>query len=903
MRAWRAAALPLLLAAAAAGAEPQPAAGASDVANPLEDVVVTATRREESQSKVPISVASFGAAEMQERGVKVFQDLVRLTPGLHILEDQATGANRVMIRGIASTAGTGTTGIYIDDTPIQTVRLGYATPTAFPSLFDVARVEVLLGPQGTLFGAGSEGGTVRFISTPPDLARFSGHARAEAAILRNGAPSYEVGAAFGGPLVPDRLGYRVSASLRREGGWIDLVDGQYQIVDPQGNAYGNSVRFTRTATLARDVNWNRTESLRGALTFAPSDRLAITPALLINRRYINDGAGSYYDLSTSDSSSGDFTRQGYRAGAPGAVYPFTVTGATGAVATQALVLNAVNVPANAYGEDDFTLSSLGLTWDAGPTELVASISYFDRTNTQWYDGTKDYAQYYLPEYFVAADRVTSTGTYPPPGWKAMSSNADAQANAVAELRLQSKDPNARLVWVAGVFYSHVHQSSSTVGSENFLINSPWIGFVPTAVGAGYYAVTGGPPFYAGCGAAGPCSAAQNFFGDNMLPNATSFLSLGRRTDAQLAGFGQLDYRLTDRLVLTLGLRVSSNTFDFSAYATGPESNSNAPFGGDPAGFGSPCPVAPAPCAFGSGALAPSYPASATHGAETATTPKYGLTYRIADDHMVYGTAAKGFRPPGASLRVPSICDSDLVQNGYVDANGNPVQPTTYRSDSVWSYELGSKNRLLGGRLVLDGSVYDVKWRGIQTTILLNGCGASFVDNLADATSRGFDLAFRLSATDRLGLDGSVGYNKATFDEDAKSPSGTRTIYNGGSSIPNAGPPWKVSLSTEYAAPLASGRLGYARFDYTFTSEWRRYGVTDPGTASYDPRRTPIPAYGIVNARLGVRLDALDVSLFVDNITNAAPDLLRYSDPNYDPQDWHSVTIRPRTYGLTVAWHR
>ena len=90
--------------------------------------------------------------------------------------------------------------------------------------------------------------------------------------------------------------------------------------------------------------------------------------------------------------------------------------------------------------------------------------------------------------------------------------------------------------------------------------------------------------------------------------------------------------------------------------------------------------------------------------EQATTPKLGLTWQINDNNMVYATAAEGFRPAGASLRVPSICDFDLTNNGYVDANGNPTQPTTYKSDSVWSYELGSKNRI-SGRLVLDGSVY------------------------------------------------------------------------------------------------------------------------------------------------------------------------------------------------------
>jgi iron complex outermembrane receptor protein len=861
----------------------------------LEEVLVTAARREQPLSKVPISISTFDAADMDARGVKTFQDLIRLTPGLNMLEDQTNGANRVSIRGVASTAGAATTGIYIDDTPIQAIRLGDAGGTAYPGLFDVERVEILRGPQGTLYGAGSEGGTVRFITTPADVRKLTVYARGEAATLDQGSPTYEAGVAFGGPLLPDVLGYRISLYERREGGWIDLVDGRYQIVDPAGNAYGNSVDFTRTATLAQDVNWNRTQSVRVALKYQPADTLTLTPAFFYNKRHLNDGAGNYFDLATSDTGARNYSRQDYRIGAPGSVYTVTAINAAGVVENQPLTLNSMNVPNNASGDDEFRLWSLGINWYIGGTQLVSSSSYFDRTSKQWYDATKDYSQAYLSEYFLAPDRVTSTGTYPPLGWKAMSPYEDAQKNYVEELRLQSRDGSERLTWVAGAFYAHDEQDAQASGSENFLVNSPWVGFEPAAWGDGLYAVNSGPPYFSNCGTPGPCTAAQNFFGDSMLANAVSYLATYHRTDEQFAGFAQADYRLSEKWKLTLGLRVSHNSLDFSAASLGPENNMNAPLGSD-------CPTAPTPCVYGSGALAPSYASSSAHSSDTATTPRYGLTFQIDSDKMVYATAAKGYRPAGASLRLPSFCNEDLKSIGYVDASGNPDQPLTYQSDSLWSYELGSKNRLLGGRLVLDGSVYLIKWNNIQATVIPN-CGVRFVDNLANATSKGFDVGFELKATDRLAFEGAVGYNKATFDQDATSPNGSKVIYNGGSGIPNAGPPWSVSLSGEYTWPLAAGIRGYARADYTYSSEWRRYGVTDPGTPSYDPRRNPTPAYDVVNIRLGTQFKGLDVSLFVKNLTNAAPDLFRYSDKNFDPQDWHDITLRSRSYGLTLTWHR
>jgi outer membrane receptor protein involved in Fe transport len=242
----------------------------------------------------------------------------------------------------------------------------------------------------------------------------------------------------------------------------------------------------------------------------------------------------------------------------------------------------------------------------------------------------------------------------------------------------------------------------------------------------------------------------------------------------------------------------------------------------------------------------------------------------------------------------------LITAGYVDSAGNPSQPTSYKSDSLWSYELGAKSRLWGGRLALDGSVYEIKWKNIQVNVPLPDCAYNFVDNLADATSRGFDLGFELKATEHLDLSGAVGYNNPKFDKDALSPGGV-PIYRGGSSIPDAGPPVSASVSAEYSMPMGSGHVGYARVDYTYTTEWRRFGTDDPGTPNYDPLLKPIPAYGVCNLRFGARIGHFDVSAFVQNLSDTAPALELQRAAYYDPQDWQNVTLRPRTYGLTAIW--
>src|ERR1700728_3674851 len=187
----------------------------------LEEVVVTATRRQQDLQKVPISIAAFTAADLAASGVKGINELTALTPGVEFDQNAAYGSGtltNIAIRGISSLFGSSTTGIYLDDTSLGL----HVTPDSvfgnpYPVAFDLNRIEVLRGPQGTLFGAGSEGGTVRFIPNAPSLTEYSGQVSGEVAATVGGDPSYEGGVAFGGPIMPDKLGFRVSLWGRQDG--------------------------------------------------------------------------------------------------------------------------------------------------------------------------------------------------------------------------------------------------------------------------------------------------------------------------------------------------------------------------------------------------------------------------------------------------------------------------------------------------------------------------------------------------------------------------------------------------------------------------------------------------------------------------------------------------------------
>jgi iron complex outermembrane receptor protein len=814
----------------------------------LQEIVVTATRRTESLSRVPVSVSAFDQSQMDAQGFKQVDDLVRFTPGL-VLDRGATGNNNISIRGISSGAGAGTTGVYIDDTPIQVRNLAYSAGTSFPALFDLERVEVLRGPQGTLFGAGSEGGTVRFIQTQPSLTDYSVYTRGELSTTEGGAPSYEGGIAAGGPLVDGRIGFRVSAFYREDGGYVDGITGTPLVLDPTGDAGPASMTFANRMVVRKNTNSTSTTGFRGALKFAVTDNLEITPSVTYQKVERPDGFDTFWPAA---SRGHDYARPVFSAGDP---------------ATNPLISRLAS-PDKDKGEDEFYLPALQLNWDLGPVELVSNTSYFDRTSKQYIDFTP----YYLWFYGVA--------DYARPGDKAASLYQNEQRNFVQEVRLQSTDANARLTWVAGVFYSDSKQKGMQDIGVNFLANAPEVGaFFFPLVGLPL-AVTDGPPFGPGH------SAFENYFGVPPDPNSVLWSIDFATRDRQIAGFAQTDFKLTEQLKLTAGVRVSRNKLDFSADYSHPENNQNAP-----QGFPAPLPIGPL------------YSSASLNSSETSVTPKIGLSYQMDDDNLFYVTAAKGFRPAGASQRVPITCDTDLIDLGYVDGNGDPSQPLKYDSDTVWSYEIGSKNRLFDNRLAIDASAYRIDWKDIQTNVFLQSCAESFTHNIAEATSTGFDIGIQATPVAGLTLGASIGYNKTKFGADGTSPGGV-VIVQKNAIVPGSPPPWVYSLSAQYDFSLFSLDNAYVRADFTHSAEERRVGQTDPNSPNYNADLEPVEAYSVLNARFGVQIGGADVALFVNNLTNEHPSLNAFnSSPitGLKRYVWSDTTLRPRSYGVFVSY--
>ena len=237
---------------------------ASTDAQLLGDVVVTATRQADTVSRVPLSISAVTQQALDQQGIKNVSDLQRSIPALTISGVEA-GVATYSIRGIVQSGPvTATTGVYLDDIPLQKrastgVQQNNGTPS--PPLFDLERVEVLRGPQGTLYGGSSEGGTVRFIEPTPSLTHYSGAVRAEVSATEYGNPSYEGGIALGGPIVQDKLGFRATVYQRHTGGYIDEIN-PYTGVVQYPNANASDTNAFRLAVL-----WAPTENSRVTLSY------------------------------------------------------------------------------------------------------------------------------------------------------------------------------------------------------------------------------------------------------------------------------------------------------------------------------------------------------------------------------------------------------------------------------------------------------------------------------------------------------------------------------------------------------------------------------------------------------------------------------------------------------------
>ena len=377
----------------APGAQP---AGGDDQ---LGEIIVSAQRREEKLDKVPISVTAFSQKTMDDFHVENFQDLATIVPGLVVstpLAGQQDNSD-VAIRGIFSGGNAPTTQFYIDETPVAVRTLPAAGPSGSPHplIFDLDRVEVLRGPQGTLFGSSAMGGAIRYITPQPSLEGTSGYAKADMGYTDRGGPNYEVGAAYGAPVVTGTAGVRVSAWFQSNSGFIDKED-----------PFSGEI-------LKRNANTSDSYVIRPAFTWAPTENLTITPALFM-QEFSQRDPGTYW-LN---------------------YLPYQESGAH--------VSGAIGEPM----VDSLRVSSLAIKYNFAGMSLQSDTSYLDRKEHAIDDFTHGTEDIFAGTPFVTGLPNSYVNYF----------NDQTYTHAwQQELRLSSQDPAARVSWVGGLYYRRAVQ--------------------------------------------------------------------------------------------------------------------------------------------------------------------------------------------------------------------------------------------------------------------------------------------------------------------------------------------------------------------------------------------------------------------------------------------------------------
>ncbi len=399
----------------AGGAASVHAQSATEAAAPGE-IVVTAEKRSSTVQDTPISITALSGDALRNQGVAGVQGIVAAVPGLS-MRTAGPGQTELELRGLSSSGGASpTVGFYLDDYTLTAPAAALVGKVVIdPDLYDLNRVEVLRGPQGTLYGSGSMGGTVKLITNQPNLDTVQGSIDGSFSSTRGGGINGGGNAMVNVPLITDKLAVRIVATDKYRDGWITrVVEPNFPApVNPNGFCAGSgwpgcdrgNVLAITPASETPHTNWEHLQGARIEVLAKPTERLTLSALALYQK--IDLGGYDEYDLPP---------------GLPG--YHFQPNNASEPIS------------------DKFQLYGLTATYDLGFADLISATAYYTRTESQTQD-TAEALYSLLPLYGF------NTSTF----YTSPFNETDTTHQFSEELRLTSKNSGA-LRWTFGVFYSH-----------------------------------------------------------------------------------------------------------------------------------------------------------------------------------------------------------------------------------------------------------------------------------------------------------------------------------------------------------------------------------------------------------------------------------------------------------------
>ena len=783
-----------------------------------QEITVTAMKREDVVRKVPFSLTATSEETLRMRGATDIEDVAANVGGFSV-QNLGPGQSQVAIRGVSSgqiardqPGVKEQVGVYLDESPIA---MSLFTPDL--DLFDISRVEVLRGPQGTLFGAGSESGTVRYITNQPKLGTTQWFGELDGSTIQHGNQGGKVKFGFNVPL-GQIAALRASAYYNALGGYIDSpgittkADGSIE-PDP--------------TTTQQHVNTGKRFGGRVALKFAPTDRLTITPRFLYQKIEMDgwNRIDAYNILANPFTTNRPAVTLGDREQFIQIREPYT---------------------------DKWYLADLNINYDFGEVELTSISSYNRRDILVVRDagaltssitgGSIGLSQ---PVYSLNAPLYDATG-----GGDPAVPNRKPATTFTQELRLSGTQDRFR--WVLGGFYAHLNRD---YGQD-----------LPVT---GFTAVSGVP--------------SRSSIDTLAPPDSLFFSQLSYKLD-QFAVFGEGTVALSDQWDFIAGLRY----YHFSE-------DKQQLFGG----------------IFGEG---PNGEVVSQPGNTKAdgVAPRFILSYKIADTTKINAQVSRGFRLGGINdpLNFSLCTPQDRITFG-----GH----TNWNDETVWNYELGAKSKFLGGKASVDVSVFYMDIHDLQTTVTAGSCSSRVIFNVPKARSLGVDVEFEAAPTRNFDFTLSGSYDDAKLQSTLTStaPDGTVSIVSGirsGARLPSV-PKFKFAAAATYQWEVRAGYLVYVTAVNQFVgSRYTQVGDEDLGTLNipafaantpgapytasvftYNPK---LPAYDIVNARIGVKQEKWDFSLYGNNLTDERAFLALDQERGTRARIGY-LTNQPRTFGTSL----
>ncbi len=833
----------------------------------IQEVVVTAQRRIENAQNVPIAIQAFTGQTLQELNVTNFDDLMKYLPNVSTAS-AGPGQAQIFMRGLSvgdqgtqsggSINGFPNVAIYLDD---QSAQLPGRNLDIYAA--DLERIEVLEGPQGTLFGAGAQAGVIRYITNKPKLNVTSGSVTAGYGVTAGGDPNTDVTAVLNVPLIADHLAMRGVIYDDRRGGYINNV----------------AATFTRKPT---DIGIHYANYPSGCGT--PTTPCEVPPsAAAINNYKIASNAinpVTYKGMrlsalwSINDNWSALITQSYQDIDAEGVFYqmPKSSDG-------QPLPPQSVTLFNNSYNKDKFENTAWTLNGRIGDAlRVVYSGSYLVRNVEQIQDYTNYargvYADYYQCHGAEPAHGLDSTCYSPSSTWQEI----ERSTHQSHELRLSTPD-DWRFRGIFGAFWEDLRIYDQ--------LNWNYKSLPPCTTTVQYGCLTDiGPAVGATVNNPNPIRPGVAFFNDV------------QRGYKQTAFFTSLDFDIVPKvLTVTAGTRY----FRFSNDETGAVSGSFFCYE-----------AGPAPCLN----YATNIDAENLHNVQSGFRSRANLTWHILPDVFTYYTWSQGFRP-GAFNRNFGC---------YIpDPNGIKLycSPLAYTSDNLTNNELGWKTEFFEHRLQWNGAVYQEDWKNVQVAFFDPGVlgNVGFGTNGPDYRVRGVETSFIAVLIEGLTLQGAASWNSseqtnspyliANNPDLLKNPASAAAYGQPILSVQNPygpigsptanSPPFQFNMRVRYQWVMNTydlfAQAGVTHTSHSYTQSGNNPALSAGGNVSTTLLRFENPPYTLYDASVGVSKDAWTLEFVGQNLTDVIKSL--YTSTN---QFVVAETItRPRVLGLRLDY--